>query len=206
MEQADQAYNNMGGAMMLVSGLIKWSNKILEPDEINYTTTDEDWIMFFNEGISQCRDYVVIGVESVADIVSGTSKYALPVDCVDLNKLMITEDGTNYTELIHVPVKAVLGENEYFIFNNEINIYEPSADVTNGLKLYYYKGYAEITAVTDTIESTDDYILGYFALSRIAMQYNIDTDYKKYYSEFLNSKNELDSREVMESTEIEEGW
>jgi len=191
---------------MLVSGLIEWANDIYEPDETSYTTTDAKWIRFFNEAISQCRDYVVIGVELLIDTVSGTSKYALPSDCVDLSRLLISEDGENYNLMNHVGVNADLGEYDYFIFNNEINIYEPSADVTSGLKLYYYKGYDEITATTDTIESTDDYVLGYYALSRIAMQYDLDTDYEKYYNEFLQRRDALDSREVMPSTEIEEGW
>jgi len=194
---------------MLVSELIAWMNGLFQNESSDFDeflVEDDRWLTYLNEGVSKCRDYVVIGVESLTDIVSGTSKYALPSDCVDLNRLMITEDGTNYTELMQVPVKANLGENTYFIFNNEINIYEPSADVTSGLKLYYYKGYDVITATTDTIESTDDYVLGYYALSRVMMQYKDTKRYEMYYTEFLQSRDDLDSREVMESTEIEEGW
>lgn len=194
---------------MLVSSLIEWCNALFQnetSDFDDFLVEDDRWMLYFNEGISQCRDYAIIEVEALTDIVSGTSKYALPSDCVDFDRLFNTEDGVYYNKLNHRSVNNDLGMYDYFIFNNEINIDEPTASVTDGLKLYYYKDHDAITATDQELEYNDDYVLGYYALSRVAMAYGDKDKYEMYYAEFLQRRDDLDSREVMPSTDIEEGW
>lgn len=191
---------------MLVSELITWANDMHEPGETTPDISDAKWMRLFNEGISKCKDYGLIEQTYYADIVSGTSRYSIPSDCVDLTALYISEDGETYEKIERVNVKPSLRENEYFIYDNEINIYEPSSDVTDGLKLYYYRNHTEITATTQTLEYNDDYVLGYYALSRLALQNRSKEDYEIYFNEFLQARQDLDSREIMPATEIEAGW
>lgn len=197
----------MGGGIMLISELITWSNQMYEPDETTFETSDARWIQLFNEGISELRDYALLDAVATTDIVDATSTYALPTDCVEIDSVYLsTDDGTNYVELHQQPVKTSLYLYGYYIFNDEITIYTPTGASTDGLKIYYHKYHTPITLATQSIEYNDNYVLGYYALSRIEMAQRNMQDYQMFYAEFLKRADNLESRRVMPSSDIQEGW
>jgi hypothetical protein len=196
---------------MLVSELISWCNNMYEPDEdTDFETSDNRWILFFNECLSTIRPFTNINTESTTDLVDGTTSYSLPSDLEVLHEIYICDDTTVdnpvYSEMYRVKEESVLAYNQYILWNNSIKIQDPEKNVTDGLKFYYYKNASDISATTETIEIDDPYLLGYYALSRIELSDRQTDDYAIHKSEYEDRLYSLASKAGYDITEMERGW
>jgi hypothetical protein len=196
---------------MLVSELINWCNNLYEPDESSsFETSDTRWILFFNECLSTIRPFTSIHVTAYTDLIDGTERYALPSDLDVLHELYIcmdtTLDNPIYTEMYRVKEESTLSYMEYVSWDKVVKIQDPEKDVTDGLKIYYYKKPTDISATTETIEIDDPYLLGYYALSRIELSDRQTDDYAIHKSEYEDRLYSLASKAGYDITEMERGW
>lgn len=106
--------------------------------------------------ITANQDYYM--EEGKADLVSGQSRYALPTDCKRLSRLEISYDGTTYYRATPMSVNSVDDVNMtfsatepfYYLVGNDFVITpSPSADVTDGMKLWYLENVVDLTDNTD---------------------------------------------------------
>jgi len=193
---------------MTVSELIAWCNAIYEPDESSdYEISDSKWMLFFNEAINQIRPHTQVSVTATADKVNGTEEYAIPEDCDVLYDLyeISSSDGTIYSEMVRMPIETILGLCEYTLWDRTLKIAAPTEDITEGLKLYYYKKLSDFTATTDEIELDDPYIIGYYALSRVELSDRQNTEFTIHYSEYETRLKQLKSKIGFDEVQFEDG-
>ena len=196
---------------MLVSELITWCNKIYEPDESSdFEITDSTWLLFFNECLNNIRPYTNKYVSAYADLVDGTERYALPSDIDVLHELYICEDTSAddpiYTEMHRVKEEKVLSYNEYYLWDKIINIADPEKNISDGLKIYYYKKASDIEVATEDVPIEDPYILGYYALSRVELADRNTDDYAVHKSEYEDRLYTMKSKIGYDINEMESGW
>ena len=194
---------------MLVSELITWCNNLYEPDETSdFEISDNKWILFFNEAISEVRSKARIAVTATTDLVEDTSKYALPSNLDTIIEVYISSDGNSYNRLtqFNITNTSDVPTYGYYLWDDEIVLGNVTSDVTDGLLLYYYKTLDEITDTTQTIEIVDPYILGYFALSRIELADRNENEYVLHYNEFQRRLAKINNKQQNSIVQIEEGW
>jgi len=194
---------------MLVSELITWCNNLYEPDETSdFEISDNKWILFFNEAISEVRSKARIAVTATTDLVEDTSKYALPSNLDTIIEVYISSDGSSYNRLtqFNITNTSDVPTYGYYLWDDEIVLGNVTSDVTDGLLLYYYKTLDEITDTTQTIEIVDPYILGYFALSRIELADRNENEYVLHYNEFQRRLAKINNKQQNSIVQIEEGW
>ena len=195
---------------MLVSELISWCNSIYEPDETSdFEITDDRWILFFNECISDIRPYTNIYVTATTDLVEGTEEYALPSDLDVMHELYICTDTSAtpliYAEMTRVKEETTLGSNEYILWDKTFTIAEPDETIEDGLKLYYWRKATDIEEVTETIELDDPYILGYYALGQVELA-DRQQDYSVHYERYKDKMLKLKSKIGFDLYELESRW
>lgn len=195
---------------MLASELITWCNRLYEPSTtVNFETTDETWLMFFNEALNDLKPVLNIEKESLIDLVSGTTKYDIPSDCYLEQSVFIASDASdisNYQELKRVNARTRLYGNQYYIRNKQICIVDAEADVTSGLLLNYLSNHDALTVTTDDIIIENPYAVGLFALARVESADRAMDMSGARYLEYLNAKDNLSSLIDDEPTQMEEGW
>jgi hypothetical protein len=196
---------------MLVSELINWCNNIYEPDEnTDFEISDTKWILFFNECLNNIRPYTFLYSKDLQNLVSGTTAYTVPSDLDVLHEIYRCDDTTVdepvYVEMERVKEETILGFYQYVLWNDTIFISDPEKDVTDGLKIYYWKKATDIKETTETIEINDPYILGYYALSRIELSDRQTDDYAIHKSEYEDRLYSLASKAGYDITEMERGW
>lgn len=194
---------------MLVSELITWCNAIYEPDETSdFEISDSRWILFMNEAIKEVESKTKVYGTETTDLVSGTSTYDLPSDLDTIVDVYISSNGSDYHRMTQYDIadSSNIPTYGYYIWNDDIVLATVSADVTDGLKIFYFKKLTEITETTQTIEIADPYILGYFALSRVELADRVDNEYVKHYNEFERRLAKLSRKQLNTAVQIEEGW
>ena len=165
--------------------------------------------MFFNEAGNEIRPHTQIYATATTDIVDGTTLYAIPDDLDVLHEVYRKSDEIEdiYTEMRRCKEETLLGLWDYTLWNKQIKIAKPDANVTDGLKLYYYKKLPTFTLVTENIELEDPYILGYYALSRVELSDRQTNEFAIYNAEYLKRLQSLRSKiPEFDMYELESRW
>ncbi len=186
---------------MLVSSLITWCNSLY--DGGGDSVEDNTWIMHFNDAQFDLLPYLQLEGASLTDLVDEQESYELPSDYYDVYLVQEKSSG-EYLEMKEIPFWDTT-RNGYKIFGDSIYLKiggKAPTSVTDGLRIYYYKKPAELTATTDTIEIADPYLLGLFALARVETGDRALTQSSKYYSEYLDRRIKSDN----EMAQIVEEW
>ena len=180
---------------MLVSELITWCNSLYERGvtEGSETISDTLWMMYFNDAQIDISSFLKFQDITVTDLVEDQNTYGLPSDFLKMKSVWDYTSGT-YTEIDPVDYDRLsdyTSEKRYSIWEDNIILSWTVEDVTDGLKLYYYKQVAELTATTDTIEIKDPYALGYYALSSAEIGDRATGQSGYYYSMYTMRKDNL---------------
>ena len=197
---------------MLVSELITWCNGKYEPDETSsFDISDNTWIRYFNQCLTEYKPNFKIRITETADIVSGQTNYPIPLDesgnfgVASIDRLFQSDDGSTYYELTYCDLREDIPLKRYAIWDNELVIAEPSANVTAGLKMYYNKTHEVIDATSDSIEIQNPYLIGYFALAEVEeadRQLQDALYYRQKFQEALSNINQNSEQDVIEFKEV----
>ena len=195
---------------MLISELITWCNSMYQPDETtDFNVSNTKWLMFFNEAGNEIRPHTLIATTSTIDIVANTEIYDIPTDLDVLNEVYRLSDEIEdiYVEMKRCKEETLLGLWDYTLWNKQIKISKPSDNITDGLKLYYWKKLPTFTLVTETIELEDPYVLGYYALSRVELADRQTNEFAIYNAEYLKRLQSLRSKiPEFDMYELESRW
>ncbi len=172
---------------MLVSALISWCNSMYEPDTTDYKLSDSTWIAFFNEALVDLKPYLFLRETATADIINETTSYGLPTDFYKMHQLLIKQKSTDeYYKIYKLLRVNDVYSTGYRLWETTLEIYpEPTEDVTDGLKMYYWKTHPELSETDDEILISDPYAVGIYALYRIEQsdRTSKSTDYYRQYEE-----------------------
>lgn len=169
---------------MKLSEIISYARKQTKVTAAQYSDADsivsaKIWIKKIQRAIADVRQDL-FGEVSEADVVDAQEDYHLPEDCLQLKKLEITYNGTDYYICREVDINDLdypwewYQKNQpkeypvYDIVNNRLYVAPtPSSGETKGFKLWYIKRPAEVTSVDDTpliTTSKDEMLLDYQSL------------------------------------------
>lgn len=122
------------------------------------------WI-FMSQGLWQYDDSNETDLpQAVANLVSGTAKYALPTDALTVRRIEIKNESGDWDEVLPITEKDIVGgiedyyesDNtpvEYRLIGNTIELFPaPNYASTGGLKVYFDRDSSDF-AYTDTIKT-----------------------------------------------------
>lgn len=189
---------------MLVSEVITLCNTNFELGADSYEIADATWLKWLKEGLSEIKNYYTLQETATADIASGTSQYTLPTDCITLYKLS-TLEGTDYKKLKETYPVNTLQTYEYYIWEKSIKIYEPTSNITDGLKLEYFKEHTDLETTTEILIE-DPYVLVEFALYRAELANRVMDVANYHKQEYFRKREELKRKQHNPPVEIHERW
>jgi len=166
---------------MTLGELISYARKQTKITTSQYSDADsiiaaKIWIKKLQREVADVRQDL-FGEISEADIVNAQEDYHLPEDCLQLKKLEVTYNGTDYHICSEVDMNDLdypwewYEKNQpkeypvYDLVNNRMYIAPtPAADEIKGLKFWYIKRPTEVSTTSDTpliTASTDEMLLDY---------------------------------------------
>lgn len=131
--------------------------------------------LFVNEILKSMDDWDFQGEIATADLVAGQEEYTFPTDILNIKRVEVSYDGTNWALATRFdiadrgkPTDATTVANEFStstpfvdIYDNSLFIYpEPTVNSTGGLKVWYIKEATELSADTDTPAIAEAYQKG----------------------------------------------
>lgn len=142
------------------------------------TLTNAQFFLFLNErnrqlcaALQGVRDDF-FGEISTTNLVGNQQEYSLPDDCMKLKRLEVTYDGTNWKYVRFFDVNQRIRPNDSSTISSDFSTDKPYADVhesglflfpipsgnvTNGLKLYYFKRPQDMTLTSQSADLPKEY-------------------------------------------------
>lgn len=187
------------------AGLRNMTRFLTNTNTTTYANADLDaalnryYHQFTNEILAAMDDWDFQGEIATASMVADQQEYVLPTDILKIKKVMVSYDGSNwYTAkpfdvsetdsalATQTDINNAFSTSEPYVDFHEASIFlypVPTANSTNGIKIYYEKEATELTAVTDEPVIAEAYHRG--------LAYGASKDFLEKYIELPGNAKKL---------------
>jgi hypothetical protein len=201
----------------LINIVARGTNRELTDD--TKTITKSEVIDFINYGYQKCVNSLLganqefFTRETLADLVASQSTYAQPTDCRRIGRLELAYGTTddynraekiNWSEVDNPEYSFSVAQPFYFVIDRSYRVLPtPTANVTNGIRLYYTENPSDLVELTDVTRLPIGFenVPAQYAISRVFRKLGKDQEANLALNEFEQGRSEMVAQSVQSESD-----